>query len=115
MYVDPSLSVFLFAHVYVYAYICLFILCDYMYKCLYENYLVFLCVCVCMHACVSTFLCVDVHVCIGETRLFLSEMLAPQIEAETPKKSCLCLGQRLPCDWCSSMPLSLFCPCLPSS
>lgn len=84
-----------------------------MYLCEYS--LGFLYVYVYVYSCVSTFLHVDVHVCIGESWFFLSGVLAPQLEAEARKKSCLCLGLWLPRSWCSSMPLSLSCPCLASS
>ena len=75
------------------------------------------CVCGCVYSCVSTFLHVGIHVCVGEIWFFLSGMLAPQLEAEACKKPCLCLclGLWLPHSWCSSTPLSLSCPCLPSS
>lgn len=50
-----------------------------------------------MYVVPSLTVCVDIHVCTGETWLFFAGMLAPQLEAEAPKKSYLCLGLWLPC------------------
>lgn len=119
MYMDPSLSVFLFAHVYIHTYIYIYVSSYYVTICICTcvSTLWCFCVCVCVYSCVSTFLHVGIHVCVGEIWFFLSGMLAPQLEAEACKKPylCLCLGLWLPHSWCSSTPLSLSCPCLPSS
>lgn len=107
---DPSLPVLMFAPVYVHTYRCV------------SSYYVTICIC----ACVSTILCFGAHVytyvCLwkdfsvcGSTCVSPSGTLAPQLEAEVPKKSCLGLGLGLPHNYCSSMPLSLFCLSFPSS